>query len=109
MFSDIDFRECILRVKKVEGVEDCIVFKDGMPIESQSENSEHISAVAEDLTRTGLKLAEELGIGKPKDIILETPEKKLLIYPVGDAYIGVIARADVNLGLLRLVLDSFGG
>ena len=108
MPSNIDFRECILRVKKVEGVEECIVFKDGMPIESQGENSEHISAVAEDLTRAGLKLAEELGIGRTKDIILETPEKKLLIYPVGDAYIGVIARADVNLGLLRLVLESFG-
>ncbi len=105
----MDFRGYIERVKKVEGVLDCIIFKDGMPIEKLevSYDSELVSAVAEDLIRSAIKISKELEIGDTGDLILETPSKKLLIYPLGDAWIGVVTEGSINLGLLRLVLESF--
>ncbi len=105
----MDFGENIRRVKKVDGVLDCIVFKDGLPIEKieESYDPEQISAVAEDLIRAAIRLSKELGIDETRDLILETPTRKLLIYPLEDAWIGVLTERDINLGLLRLVLESF--
>lgn len=106
----MNFREKIQKIKSVRGVQECIVFSDGLLVETlePEHDPEQVSAEGEDLIRAGKKLTRELNIGEVKDLILETPSRKLLIYPLENAWVGIITKRDINLGLLRMMLESLG-
>jgi len=82
-------------------------FYEGFPVQSLGEGDfEHVAARAEDLLRAGTKLAEDMNLGQPDQLILETAENKFIIAPCGDLFLCIITRADAQLGLMRVLLKS---
>jgi len=80
---------------------------DGLPVFQQGKTDfEHISAATEDMVRTGARIAGELQLGTAEQIIIETQGYKVIIAPVSDMFLCVLARAGTNLGLIRLNIRS---
>ena len=76
---------------------------DGLPVFQQGKaDFEHIAAATEDMVRTGARIADELQFGPSEQIIIETPGYKVIIAPVSDMFLCVLANAEANLGLIRL-------
>ncbi len=67
---------------------------------------EHVAARAEDLLRAGTTIAQDMNLGQPDQLILETAENKFIIVPCGDLFLCIITRADAQLGLMRVLLKS---
>ncbi len=103
------------RLANQDGVIAVSAFYEGFPVLSVGKaDFEHIAALAEDLMRSGAKIAEEMKIGSPDQIILETPDNKLIIAPCRDLFLCVFTTSGANLGLIRVLLkniqsDSAGG
>jgi predicted regulator of Ras-like GTPase activity (Roadblock/LC7/MglB family) len=82
-------------------------FYEGFPVQSLGEGDfEHVAARAEDLLRAGIRIAQDMNLGKPNQLILETADNKFIIAPCGDLFICIITRADVQLGLIRVLIRS---
>ena len=82
-------------------------FFEGFPVWSMGvADFEHVAASAEDFTRAGTRVAQELGIGFLDQLILETSRNKFIIAPCGDLYLCIFTRADAQLGLIRVILKS---
>lgn len=82
-------------------------FYEGFPVQSLgNEDFEHVAARAEDLLRAGTRIAQDMSLGDLDQLTLETRENKIIIAPFGDLFICIIARADAQLGLLRVLLRS---
>jgi predicted regulator of Ras-like GTPase activity (Roadblock/LC7/MglB family) len=82
-------------------------FYEGFPVQSLGVGDfEHVAARAEDLLRAGTKLAEDMNLGQPDQLILETAENKFIIAPCGDLFLCIITHADAQLGLMRVLLKS---
>ena len=80
---------------------------DGLPVFQQGKTDfEHISAATEDMVRTGARIAGELQLGTAEQIIIETQNYKVIIAPVSDMFLCVLARGETNLGLIRLNIRS---
>jgi predicted regulator of Ras-like GTPase activity (Roadblock/LC7/MglB family) len=62
--------------------------------------------MAEDFMRAATKIAQEMKIGYPDQLILETANNKLIIAPCGDLFLCVVTTADAQLGLIRVILKS---
>jgi predicted regulator of Ras-like GTPase activity (Roadblock/LC7/MglB family) len=58
------------------------------------------------MVRTGARIAGELQLGAAEQIIIETPGYKVIIAPVSDMFLCVLARGETNLGLIRLNIRS---
>jgi len=98
------------KLKKImsqPGVLAVSTFFEGFPVQSTGNaDFEHVAASAEDLMRAGKKIAEEMAIGTPDQLILETAGNKLIIAPCGDLFLCVFTTADAQLGLIRVILKS---
>ncbi|MGB8308259.1 MAG: roadblock/LC7 domain-containing protein [Methanoregula sp.] len=82
-------------------------FYEGFPVLSLGEaDFEHVAARAEDFLRTGTKIAQDMNLGQPGQLILETEENKFIIVPWGDLFLCIITRADAQLGLMRVLIRS---
>ncbi|MGB7993689.1 roadblock/LC7 domain-containing protein [Methanoregula sp.] len=82
-------------------------FYEGFPVLSLGEaDFEHVAARAEDFVRTGTKIAQDMNLGQPGQLILETEENKFIIVPWGDLFLCIITRADAQLGLMRVLIRS---
>jgi predicted regulator of Ras-like GTPase activity (Roadblock/LC7/MglB family) len=80
---------------------------DGLPVFQEGKTDfEHIAAATEDMVRTGARIAGELQLGNAEQIIIETQGYKVIIAPVSDMFLCVLARAETNLGLIRLNIRS---
>lgn len=81
---------------------------DGLPVYQHGNDVdfEHIAVATEDMIRAGTRIASELQLGTTEQIIMETPEYKVIIAPVSDMFLCVLARADANLGLVRLNIKN---
>ena len=89
------------------GVVAVSAFYEGFPVLSLGEaDFEHVAARAEDLLRAENGIAQDMNLGQPKQLILETAENKFIIVPCGDLFICIITRADAQLGLMRVLLRS---
>ena len=89
------------------GVVAVSAFYEGFPVQSLGEGDfEHVAARAEDLLRAGTRIAQDMNLGPPNQLILETADNKFIIAPCGDLFICIITRADVQLGLMRVLLKS---
>jgi predicted regulator of Ras-like GTPase activity (Roadblock/LC7/MglB family) len=82
-------------------------FYEGFPVQSLGEGDfEHVAARAEDFLRAGTRLAQDMNLGKPDQLILETAANKFIIAPCGDLFLCIITRADAQLGLMRVLIRS---
>lgn len=94
-------------VNSLPGVAAAAFVVDGLPAFQQGKaDFEHIAAATEDMARTGARIAGELQLGATEQIIVETPGYKVIIAPVGDMFLCVLARGEANLGLIRLNIRS---
>jgi predicted regulator of Ras-like GTPase activity (Roadblock/LC7/MglB family) len=62
--------------------------------------------LSEDLVRSANQITADLGMDSATQLILETPQGKLIISPVGDLFICILAETDCQLGLIRLAIRS---
>ena len=89
------------------GVVGVSAFYEGFPVISIGEGDfEQVAAISEDLLRAGVRIASDLQIGDLEQVILETPEGKLIIAPYGDLFLCVHTAADAHLGLIRLAIKG---
>ncbi|MEN6396461.1 MAG: roadblock/LC7 domain-containing protein [Methanoregula sp.] len=89
------------------GVVAVSAFYEGFPVQSLGEaDFEHVAARAEDLLRAGTRIAQDMNLGQPDQLILETAENKIIIAPCGDLFLCIITRADAQLGLMRVLVRS---
>jgi len=96
-------RDSLDQIARQPGVIAVSVFHEGFAIQSLgSADFEYVAAVAEDLLRAGIHITADMEMGGLSQMILETPEGKLIIAPYGDLSICILAKPDANLGLIRL-------
>jgi predicted regulator of Ras-like GTPase activity (Roadblock/LC7/MglB family) len=94
-------------ITSLPGVAAAAFVADGLPVFQQGKaDFEHIAAATEDMVRTGARIAGELQLGVAEQIIIETPGYKVIIAPVNDMFLCVLARGETNLGLIRLNIRS---
>jgi Uncharacterized distant relative of homeotic protein bithoraxoid len=95
------------KIKKQPGVLAVSAFHEGFAVQSTGNaDFEQVAAVAEDLLRTGKKIASDLAIEPLNQLILETPHGKFIIAPYGDINICIFTEADANLGLIRMAIRN---
>jgi predicted regulator of Ras-like GTPase activity (Roadblock/LC7/MglB family) len=95
------------KIITLPGVLAVSAFFEGFPVQSLGDaNFEHIAALAEDLIRAGTRIAQDMSIGDPDQLILETPTHKFIIVPCGDLFLCIITNGDAQLGLIRVILKS---
>ncbi|MDD3406697.1 MAG: roadblock/LC7 domain-containing protein [Methanomicrobium sp.] len=99
--------ETLQSVMRQPGVRAVSVIYEGFALQSVGDaDFEHVAAVAEDLVRAGQKMTGDLMMGSLDQMLLETLEGKLIVAPVKELYICVLAETNANLGLIRLSLQS---
>jgi predicted regulator of Ras-like GTPase activity (Roadblock/LC7/MglB family) len=95
------------KIMSQPGVVAVSAFYEGFPVLSLGEaDFEHVAARAEDFLRAGTRIAQDMNLGQPAQLILETAENKFIIVPCGDLFLCIITRADAQLGLMRVLLKS---
>jgi predicted regulator of Ras-like GTPase activity (Roadblock/LC7/MglB family) len=95
------------KIMSQPGVIAVSAFYEGFPVHSLGEEDfEHVAARAEDLIRAGTRIAQDMTLGEPSQLILETAEHKFIIVPCGDLFLCIITRADAQLGLMRVLIRS---
>lgn len=95
--------ESLEQIGKQPGVVAVSVFHEGFALQSLgSADFEQVAAVAEDLVRAGTRITSDMEMGSLDQLILETPEGKVIIAPYGDLNLCVLTRPDAHLGLIRL-------
>lgn len=100
--------ERLLRKLLVQpGVIAVSAFSDGFSVQSFGDaDFDQVAAMAEDLLRAGIKIAQDMKIGLIDQIILETVSGKIIIAPYGDLYLCIFTGPDANIGLIRVALKS---
>ncbi len=103
---EVDYKEIGEKLLNLDGVTSVAFFYDGLPVETIGELSdhEHISAMSEEMVRSGIKIAKELGIGDFEMLILETKNNKLLFFSFGDAAAVILIDPTSTLNLTELEL-----
>jgi len=102
-----EFDHLLSLITSLPGVAAAAFVADGLPVFQQGKaDFEHIAAATEDMVRTGGRIAGELQLGEAEQIIIETPAYKVIIAPVSDMFLCVLARGETNLGLIRLNIRS---
>lgn len=98
------FDKLLSSFNELPGVLGSALVADGFPVyqEGKDVDFEHVAAATEDMVRAGSRIAAELQLGDSNQIILETPDYKVVIAPISDMFLCVLTRADANLGLVRL-------
>jgi predicted regulator of Ras-like GTPase activity (Roadblock/LC7/MglB family) len=105
----VPYESMLSTVLLLPGVVAAALVADGFPIFQKGEQQvdfEHIAVATEDIVRSGTRIATELQLGSAEQIILETPEYKVIIAPIDDMFLCVLAKADGNLGLVRLSIKN---
>ena len=91
------------KILSLPGVIAVSAFFEGFPVQSIGDaDFEHVAASAEDFTRAGTRIAQEMNIGYLDQLILETPSNKFIIAPCADLFLCVFTRADAQLGLILI-------
>ncbi len=97
--------ERLAQIGRQPGVIAVSVFHEGFALQSiGNADVEQVAAVAEDLLRAGVKIVSDMEMGNLNQMILESPDGKLIIAPYGDLYICVFTKPDAHLGLIRLTI-----
>jgi predicted regulator of Ras-like GTPase activity (Roadblock/LC7/MglB family) len=92
-------------IQRQPGVLAVLAFYEGFAVKSiGSGDFEQVAAAAEDFLRTGEKIISDMKMGVLSQITLEAGEKKCIVVPYGDLFLCLLTKADVNLGLVRLMI-----
>lgn len=104
----IPYETLLSAVVQMPGVMAAALVVDGFPIYQEGEqvDFEHIAVATEDMVRSGTRISTELQLGTTEQIILETPDHKVVISPINDMFLCVLTGADANLGLVRLSIKN---
>ncbi len=95
------------KIQKQPGVRAVSAFHEGFAVQSTGNaDFDQVAAVAEDLLRAGVQIAQELAHDPLDQLVLETPRGKFIIAPYGDINICVLTEPEVNLGLIRLAIRN---
>lgn len=91
-----------------EGVTAAALVADGFPVYQAGRHVdfEHVAVTTEDMIRAGARIATELQLGVAGQIILETSQNKVIIAQVEDMLLCVIAKPEVSLGMIRLIIKN---
>lgn len=91
-----------------EGVTAAALVADGFPVYQAGKHVdfEHVAVTTEDMIRAGARIASELQLGVTGQIILETSQNKVIIAQVEDMLLCVLARPEVSLGMVRLIIKN---
>ena len=99
--------ETLSAVMRQPGVRAVSVIFEGFALQSVGDaDFEHVAAVTEDLVRAGTKMTGDLMMGTLDQMLLETPGGKLIVAPVEELFICILAETNANLGLIRLALQA---
>jgi len=99
--------DSLQKILRLPGVLAVSAFFEGFPVQSMGDaDFEHVAVSAEDFLRGGMKIAQEMGVGNPDQLILETATSKFIIAPCGDLYLCIFTTADAQLGLIRVMLKT---
>jgi len=103
-----EYEQLVLSFTSIDGVMGTALVADGFPVYQYGTgvDFEHVAAATEDIVRIGTRIATELQLGRTGQIILETPGYKVIIAPVSDMFLCVLARTDTNLGIIRLNINN---
>ncbi|MEZ0318440.1 MAG: roadblock/LC7 domain-containing protein [Pyrobaculum sp.] len=87
-----------------------LVRRDGLPVAyvAPGLDVKLISALTALALGSLKRMGEELKLGASKNVFVYFENKLMLLWPVKDLYIVVIAGIDANLGLLMLELERLG-
>jgi predicted regulator of Ras-like GTPase activity (Roadblock/LC7/MglB family) len=97
-------------IQQQPGVLAVLAFYEGFSVKSVgSGDFEQVAAMAEDFLRSGEKITDDMKMGRLSQITLEACEKKCIVVPYGDLFLCLLTRADVNLGLIRLMIQHLQG
>jgi len=97
-------------IQRLPGVLAVLAFYEGFSVKSVgSGDFEQVAAVAEDFLRSGEKIISDMRMGNLTQITLEAEDKKCIVVPFGDLFLCLLTRADVNLGLIRLMIRYLQG
>jgi predicted regulator of Ras-like GTPase activity (Roadblock/LC7/MglB family) len=97
-------------IQRQPGILAVLAFYEGFAVKSAgSGDFEQVAAVAEDFLRSGEKIVSDMRMGKLSQITLEAGDKKCIVVPYGDLFLCLLTRADVNLGLIRLMIRHLQG
>lgn len=97
--------ERLEQIGKQPGVVAVSVFHEGFALQSTGNaDVEQVAAVAEDLLRAGTRIVRDMTMGDLAQIILESPDGKLITAPYGELFICVLTEPDAHLGLIRLAI-----
>jgi len=92
-------------IQRQPGVLAVLAFYEGFAVKSiGSGDFEQVAAAAEDFLRSGEKIISDMKMGALSQITLEAGEKKCIVVPYGDLFLCLLTSADVNLGLVRLMI-----
>jgi len=106
-FDELLSEETLESVFKQPGVRAVSLFFEGFALHSVGDaDFEQVAALSEDLVRSANQITSDLDMDSATQLILETPEGKLIISPVGDLFICVLAETDSQLGLIRLAIQT---
>lgn len=106
-FDDLLSEKPLESILKQPGVKAVSVFFEGFALHSVGDaDFEQVAALSEDLVRSANQITSDLGMDSATQLILETPEGKLIISPVGDLFICILAENDSQLGLIRLAIQT---
>lgn len=102
--SPAGYEQLVSAFTALPGVLGSALVAEGFPVYQHGKDVdfEHIAAATEDMVRAGSRIASELQLGDTGQIILETPGYKVIIAPINDMFLCVLAQSDTNLGLIRL-------
>jgi len=105
--GDVLSQQTLENVLRQPGVKAVSVFFEGFALQSAGDaDFEQVAALSEDLVRSANQITSDLDMESATQLILETPQGKLIISPVGDLFICVVAENDSQLGLIRLVIQT---
>ncbi|HII75818.1 MAG TPA: roadblock/LC7 domain-containing protein [Methanolinea sp.] len=97
----------IARLSGQPGVRAVSIFFEGFPVQSVGDGDfEQVAAMAEDFLRAGRKMAENIRMGVPDQITLESDQGKCIIAPYGDLFLCLLTDSDANIGLIRLAIRT---
>lgn len=97
-------------IRKQPGVLAVIAFQEGFAVKFiGSGDFEKVAAVAEDFLRSGQKIISDMNMGGLDQITLEAGDKKCIVAPYRDLCLCLITTGDVNLGLIRIMIQLLQG
>jgi predicted regulator of Ras-like GTPase activity (Roadblock/LC7/MglB family) len=97
-------------IRRQPGVLAVLAFYEGFVVKSVGGGDfDQAAAAAEDFLRSGEKIVSDMRMGRLLQITLEAGDKKCIVVPCGDLYLCLLTRANVNLGLIRLMIRNLQG